>query len=382
MGIGAWRTERDAPYAFAGRQEERDRLHSYLELIASGETARNAGIVLIDGVQGIGKTSLLEQFLNEAEQSGHAVLRTTPQQMARDADSVVLDIAASIRGKPARRRSVAGASVGVAGLLKAGVTLDAPQTAVRQVLGRLSDEVAGKRCRCLVVAIDEIQNIGAEGAGLLAELHANVWQLPILVATAGLQNASYTLADHGLSRRALDLTLGHLAPSESRFALREGIRAAGYAARVSETVLDDMVRSSCGFPQHVYCHIHGVQMATRSGGRLSDAAVLAEAMRVADEQRVQYYQRRAESVPVGVRTFSSIAARWILARKASGQDSRSARFKQHLGEQHQDLLNIENITPAQVLDALIVKGVVSLRDDAIDIPIPSFASFLADKARS
>jgi len=82
-----------------------------------------------------------------------------------------------------------------------------------------------------------------------------------------------------------------------------------------------------------------VQMATRSGGRLSDAAVLAEAMRVADDRRVQYYQRRADSVPAGMRAFSPIAARWVLARKASDQDTRSTRFKQHLGERHQELLN-------------------------------------------
>ena len=66
-------TARDPPPYFAGRRKELKTLRSCLRYIRETSDPRG-GMVLIDGVQGVGKTQLLAQFSAEAAGDDH---RTT-----------------------------------------------------------------------------------------------------------------------------------------------------------------------------------------------------------------------------------------------------------------------------------------------------------------
>lgn len=74
---------RDAPPYFAGRRKELDVLRQRLEYIRSTGDPRG-GLVLIDGVQGVGKTQLLEQFTAAAKGRGAAVLHVPSSGLANE----------------------------------------------------------------------------------------------------------------------------------------------------------------------------------------------------------------------------------------------------------------------------------------------------------
>lgn len=63
-------TARDAPPYFAGRRKELEALGDRLRYIRETSDPRG-GMVLIDGVQGVGKTRLLAQFASAVAADDH-----------------------------------------------------------------------------------------------------------------------------------------------------------------------------------------------------------------------------------------------------------------------------------------------------------------------
>ena len=99
-------TERNAPLHFAGRTEELKQLATYAEYVFTNADP-SAGIVLIDGVPGSGKTQLLRRFVEnqQASDSGVLTLALTTADIPQDAKSLMFLIASAM---PIGRRKALG----------------------------------------------------------------------------------------------------------------------------------------------------------------------------------------------------------------------------------------------------------------------------------
>lgn len=157
---------RDVPLYFAGRRDEMAVLRQRLEYIRSTGDPRG-GVVLIDGVQGVGKTQLLQQFaLAAADDSGAAVLPVPTSGLANEL-ALFASIVKALGGTDSMARQLADAAGGLASAKVAsfGVSGQRPASlnlSINEMLVRSKREGGLWRNRTLIIAVDEIQDIAAE----------------------------------------------------------------------------------------------------------------------------------------------------------------------------------------------------------------------------
>ena len=265
-------SSRDRPLHFAGRQTELTALAQRLRYICETSDV-SGGMVLIDGVQGVGKTQLVNEFARQATFADRAVswLGLTTHELDASAESLFLRLLAKI-GKAAEAGRIADTVGKVTGAAVAGVRIS-PDSASRQdqtlsqMLQQSADMGLWNR-RSLLLTVDEIQNITTDGRRTLRELHEGWHRCPIMVVGAGLQHSLQQLSGTlprpdgttdtaTISRFAKRLTLAPLGRDETVEAVREGLAALGHD--VEEAAVSRLAEASMDFPQH----IHGY----RRGGR-------------------------------------------------------------------------------------------------------------------
>src|SRR5215469_10118065 len=222
------------------------------------------------GLRGVGKTVLLNRFVEQAQSLGaRAMLMEAPedgnfrQQIAKETRRVLLQLdqlgALSTAVKRALRvfRSF---SLRVAhdGTLSVGVGVD-PEIGAADS-GILADDVtdllvalaqaARDRSTALVLAIDELQYLGAEElAALIMAVHRTTQlQLPLVLVGAGLpQLPGLAGAAKSYAERLFDFPrIGSLQPNDARTVLaqptvEQGVTFAGEA-------LEELVRITHGYP--------------------------------------------------------------------------------------------------------------------------------------
>lgn len=195
---------RDAPPFFAGRRGELDILHKRLAYIRATGDARG-GMVLIDGVQGVGKTRLLEQFASTiAEDRTTAVLKVPPSAFANDL-ALFARIVDVLGGGDDDAKQLADAGGGVTGAKVAGVGVSAQRSArlkpsIDDMLVR-SKRGGLWRHKALVIAVDEIQAIAVVERRTLRAIHDGLHECPIMLVAAGLQGAVLERSGGGHCRK-------------------------------------------------------------------------------------------------------------------------------------------------------------------------------------
>lgn len=296
---------RDVPVYFAGRRNELAVLRQRLEYIRSTGDPRG-GLVLIDGVQGVGKTQLLKQFAaTAAKDQGAAVLHVPTSGLANEL-ALFANIVKALGGTDSMARQMADAAGGLTAAKIAGVGVSGQRPAslklsINDMLVRSKRNSGLWRNRTLIIAVDEIQDIAAEDRRTLKALHDELHECPILLLGAGLQNATTRLAadlperdgrldTSGISRFAERLTLGPLDQSDALEAIVRGLDAMGHS--VSEEQAAALAEASMGFPQHIHGYLRGALEAAAEHGGLDTAAALQFALDLGDRQRVYYYQER------------------------------------------------------------------------------------------
>ena len=298
-------SSRDRPLHFAGRQTELTALAQRLRYIRE-TSAVSGGMVLIDGVQGVGKTQLVNEFARQATFADRAVswLGLTTHELDASAESLFLRLLAKI-GKAADAGRIADTVGKVTGAAVAGVRIS-PDSASRQdqtlsqMLQQSADMGLWNR-RSLLLTVDEIQNITADGRRTLRELHEGWHRCPIMVVGAGLQHSLQQLSGTlprpdgttdtaTISRFAKRLTLAPLGRDETVEAVREGLAALGHD--VEEAAVSRLAEASMDFPQHIHGYIEGAADAIRRHGSLDPEIALREALSHGDAARVDYYEDR------------------------------------------------------------------------------------------
>lgn len=296
-------TQRDAPPHFAGRTVELAALNRRLDALCASARAE-AGMSLVTGVQGVGKTHLGLKFARDAtRREGPRRIfwkSMAPDTLAADDVVVFMAIMRSLGSESAGRKvadlnpqaTALGAGVGLA---KANVSL----TRIRKthdLAELLSESVAAGAWngKALVVTIDELQTVSPAGMGALRVLHHGVPDCPMMVLGIGLQHTPEVLSNlagaPGISRVAEEFNLGPLSPAETFEAVHDGLLALGH--EIPATCAQELAQASMGFPQHVHGYLAGACEAVARHGRLASGVPLTEALAFGDKARVAYYEGR------------------------------------------------------------------------------------------
>ena len=296
-------TQRDAPPHFAGRTAELTALNRRLDALCASANAE-AGMSLVTGVQGVGKTHLALKFARDAirREGPRSVFWKSmlPDTLAADDAVVFMAIMRAIGCESAGRKvadldakaTTVGAGLGIA---KANVSLERVRK-THDLAELLSDSVAAGvwTGKALVVTIDELQAVSAAGMGALRVLHQGVPGCPLMVLGIGLQHTPEVLSRPegaaGISRVAEEFNLGPLSAAETFEAVYDGLLALGH--EIPAPCARELARASMGFPQHVHGYLAGACEAISRHGRLAEGASLTEALAVGDRSRVAYYEGR------------------------------------------------------------------------------------------
>ena len=296
-------THRDAPPHFAGRTVELAALNRRLDALcasASGE----AGISLITGVQGVGKTHLGLKFARDAtEREGARRIfwkSLLPETLAADDVVVFMAIMRALDSESTGRKiadvkakaTAVGAGIGIA---KANVSLQHVRKA-HDLAELLSESVTSDvwNGKALVITVDELQTVSPAGMETLRVLHQGVPDCPMMVLGIGLQHTPEVLSNPkgtaSISRVAQEFHLGPLSPAETFEAIHDGLLALGHD--VPESCAEELAQAAMGFPQHVHGYLAGACEAISRYGGLMERESLTEALAIGDKARIACYEGR------------------------------------------------------------------------------------------
>ena len=374
------KTERSHPPHFAGRQDELARLVAHVRAVVEVPAEAQAGMGLIDGVQGVGKTALLNELAAKAGGNGVVVLRVSTGGL-RDPAALFVRMLTGVGMRRAKaetlaslRRTTSTMKTGFSGLGGSRV-VESPPRGGRDIGTLLTDTKDERLWRGsgVLVLVDEIQNIDDAGMRALASLHEGVHGCPVAVVGAGLQHALSVLANSrpNISRPALRITLGPLAMAETEDAIGIGLKNLGYHA--GDEAVASLAAASHGFPHHIWCYLAGAERAIEAHGALNTEAALRHALDEGSKRRIDYYWDRLRSMEHATPgAFQPLLA--IAAAMAATDDTRLTHREAIAAIAAQTTQAEE---ARAILNNALAKGVLTTeRSGALSFGIPSFHAFM------
>ena len=295
--------EREPPPYFAGRADEIDAYRRKVRRMCSaGETT--SGLQLTVGVPGSGKTQLAREFASriegENEQGRSVSVLVAPPEDLDDPVSLFLTMGTEIgAGRDAaeiaqiddRVANVTGGALGTS----VGVARDIGRhTAAFSKLLRTSKREGMWDGRALVLIVDELQRIDDEAMKPLCVLHDGNHGCPILLMGFGLQHTASVLAnrssERSISRVDAPVMLGPLSDADAYDALAKGLAHFGFVDIPADS-LNELVKASHGFPQHIHGYLEGARLSLLKSGHLTGPA-LQSALKHGHGRRLDYYNDR------------------------------------------------------------------------------------------
>lgn len=296
------RTARDRPPYFAGRARELALLNQRLDDLCETRDP-SAGMTLILGVPGVGKTQLAREFAERAVKRAGATdvrwLAMHPTTLESADVNVFMALMKAVGGERKGREMADLAAkrtgVGGGGGFRASVTFDRPRDT-----GTLARLLADSRTegiwdgKALVLTIDELQSVAPAGMRTLGVLHQGEHGCPLLLVGIGLQHTPRVLANPkgaaGISRLAQKIPLTALSDLEAAEAVEQNMLALGH--RLPESCVLALAKASQGFPQHVHGYLAGALEAIAQHGSLAKDGALDTALAVGHRARTDYYNDR------------------------------------------------------------------------------------------
>ena len=361
--------ERGTPAHFAGRKAE---LRELMDFVRANDA--RAGIKLVSGIPGVGKTELVRRFVEHAKAEGLVAITPNTIALGNGGREVFLDIASAmgVAGEtiadPAPKPS--GRQVRVAGT-GYGETTDHARhqpdfdSMMRQLPAAKRSGLWKKHRRGVAVVIDELQNIDGEGAKTLKVLHEGRHGCPVFVVGAGLQHTPRVLAGFGMSRIDSPIRLGPLDSDDAREAIAQGFSKATQT-EMPQASVQVLAERSFNFPQHIVGYLDGALKAYDSHGHV-DGPALVQAIAHGDERRQSFYDQRLENAGGIAPLLGLVEA--LDARSEITEETAVAAVAKH-GRDGQ-----------AIIDAAVKHGVVTLSADSLlRVDIPSFLTHLKDTA--
>ena len=377
------KTERSHPPHFAGRQRELAALLAHVKAIVEAPAEARAGVALIDGVQGVGKTALLNELTAQAARDGIVVLEESTDGL-RDPAALFVRLMTSSGIRPGKAEALAGLrrttrtmKTGFSGLGGSRV-VESPARDGGDLAALLAKTKADRlwRRKGVLVIVDEIQEIDNAGMGAFAALHRGIHGCPVAVIGAGLQHALSVLANNhpSISRPAMHITLGSLEAAEAQEAIGVGLKNLGH--RVEGEAVARLAAASQGFPHHIWCYLAGAQSAIETLGALDTEEALRHALDDGSKRRIDYYWDRLSSMehstPGAFQPMLAVAAA-MADKHETGLTYREAVAAIGTETAAGDDANA-------ILENAVAKGVLTReRTGALSFGIPSFHAFMQDQ---
>lgn len=369
------------PPALVGRDALIETFRVAVQRAAQGRPGQS---LLPIGLRGVGKTVLLNRFIEEAEALGaHAVLMEAPEDgdlaelLAKEARRILLKLdkagAISTAVKSALRVLKSFTiTLKPDGSLSAGVDID-PQLGAADS-GILADDVtdlfvalgeaAKDRGVALVIAIDEVQYLGDEElAALITAVHRTTQlQLPIILVGAGLPQLP-GLAGNAKSYAERLFTfpaIGPLSKAEARIAIARPASEQGIA--VDEDAVDAIIAQTQGYPYFLQEWAHE-SWNQAEGDRIRLKDVEAAARRVTDKLDANFFRVRLDRLTPSEKKYLRAMAELGAGPHRSGDIARRYGAK------------VESVGPLR--NSLIKKGMIySPSHGETAFTVPLFDEFL------
>ncbi|HIT76540.1 MAG TPA: AAA family ATPase [Candidatus Avipropionibacterium avicola] len=303
-----------SPWRLEGREEE---IRLWERVMADfamfGRT--QARHLVIQGVRGVGKTSLLKEFAETALREGCLAIRVRCQSSGRE--SLMDRIRASLdqaleQEQPTRRSAVTGVEVrtplGGFGLERQVSEAD-PTLLDSAFMGSVlaaTAQVVHRGGIGLAILVDETQYADRRSLVNLSELVSVIGEQdadrpPFHLAFAGLPKdtaAKVTRSSSHAERVYRRIDLGHLDPDSARDALQLPVQAAG--GRWTEPALDLAVEASGCYPafiQEYGAAIWELRHTDEQGIAVLDERVAARGIELAGPQIESYFDAAWEAAP-------------------------------------------------------------------------------------
>ena len=377
------KTERSHPPYFAGRKDELATLLAHVRSVVAAPSEARAGMALIDGVQGVGKTALLNELPAKAAGNGFVVVSVSTEGL-RDSAALFVQMMTAVGMRHGKAETIAGLRRATSTMKTGFSALDVSRVVEssarngRDLGTLLASTRDGRlwRAKGVLVIVDEIQDMDDAGMSALAALHKGVHGCAVAVVCAGLQHSLSVLANSrpSISRPAMHITLGSLTAAETQDAIGIGLRKLGH--HVEDGAVARLAAASQGFPHHIWCYLAGAESAIDKFGALDAEAALHHALDAGGKRRIDYYWDRLSSMehstPGAFQPMLAVAAAMAAkdeARLTHGETIAAIGARTREGEDAK-----------AILDNALAKGVLTKeRSGALSFGIPSFHAFMQEE---
>ena len=406
----AAQADRDRPLAFVGRRPVLDLARHCIENIpVCGPTNRAAALgnppgqsLLIQGPPGVGKSALLYEIEAWVNSQPDSVSAQVDRDLLAKRESLLSLVSAELRDAPeeAPGDSVSKAQGGNAGFpllrgrwSRTSTKSEPVPTSVAALERRHGEALHQRR---LILLIDEIQDVSAEGARTLNMLHTQT-TLPVMAVCAGTGDSQGALGQPGgVSRWGANavVNLAGLAPSEALQCARETLhmvintpakpRIQGHQA--VEAWAEQLARASRGWPQHLHNYLAALWKALSAQDQpdLSHAP-MEETLAQGDLARRSYYEQRMERF-LGYEGVVAAVHRG-LAKAPSGTLLKGeviniiGEFTQRLPEHTRTAFDRRFEDVIDFAEALLKSGIVANAPDGGGwaSPIPSLTDYVLEQ---
>ncbi|SDE65564.1 AAA family ATPase [Auraticoccus monumenti] len=325
-----------SPFRLEGRDDELRTWHRMLtDLAVFGQT--QARHLVVQGVRGVGKTSLLKQFAEDALIEGCLAVRVRCQTSGRESlmERVrhAVDAALEHRDLAAEHGRVVRAAVSTpVGGLEVERELSRPtgltDTDFMQFLVDATAEVKGRGGTGVALLVDETQYADRTSLVNLSELVSLIGERdadkpPLLLCFAGLPTDTAEKVARSSShaeRVYRTITLGYLDRASTRDALLLPVQQAG--GQWEADALERAVEVTGGYPAFIQEYGQAI-WELRRGERI-DAAVVADGITAARPQIEAYFEGAWTAAP-------PLARSCLVALAEAGGRARMRELAQALG---------------------------------------------------
>ena len=338
-------SERGKPLHFAGRVPELALLDGHFAAIRDTADAR-AGMVLVTGVPGSGKTALCREFLDRHRGVDGAAALVVGVSNLDSASSLFVTMGRAIhRGLDFEHVRMTGG--------------------FHDMLRRSASDGLWEN-KSLAIFFDGLQNLEAEQAKTLRVLHEGAHGCPIMVIGAGLQHTRQVLAANGMTRVDGGVALGPL----DRDATREAFAGALAELEIEPPteIVERLAEASRDFPEHIQRYVMAARKLVGAPVGWRDPDTVDKVVREGDAGRAGYYDGRLEAMGDGHVKMIPVISHMRRAGVTDMSKRDAERVVTDAGEDN----------GKDVVAAAIQHGVLAIVKGDVSFGIPSFHSHMVD----
>ena len=352
---------------FHGRKKIRKRFADLLNDAA--KDTHDSTIVLVQGPPGAGKTALLHELATNAAKGKQkwdvkVLTPLTLESPAAMADALGVQYAIQTDRKLGGNLKV---------VERSRTKMLAGLNSVRAVL----EDAVGRKGRLLFV-LDEAQRLQTQvGRPSLTQVEDTLDAIrnamlgrSVVLLAGGLGHTSKVFEQLGILRLEgkCKINLGRLDSADERAVIRDWLEKEGQAEEDVVPWIDAISRETQGWPQHIIVYSRLAAWHIQADKGRLDSAGLLQTLKEGRAAREDYYRQRLEGVDARDQVLLGLVVVFCGRREHWSLDDLDAVMSTRTRGR--------GVTPEDVVDRLIAKGVIADNYGKYHVPIPSMETWL------